>query len=76
MLRSGGVIEVAVRNPNVSAYMEAWEARTIKAEAEVERLRAALTDIATNDQLYNERAMRTARKCLAGETFPKHEDKP
>ena len=33
-----GIIEIAVRNPNVSSYMEHWESRALKAESEVARL--------------------------------------
>jgi hypothetical protein len=36
--RTWGVIEIAVRNPNVSSYMEHWEGRALKAEAELARL--------------------------------------
>ena len=32
-----GIIEVAVRNPSVSEYMEHWEGRALKAEAEIAR---------------------------------------
>jgi hypothetical protein len=32
MLTKAGIIEVAVRNPSVSEYMEHWEARALKAE--------------------------------------------
>lgn len=37
-----GIVEVAVRNPNVLEYMRHWEGRAEKAEAEVERLKAQL----------------------------------
>jgi hypothetical protein len=33
MLTRGGIIEVAVRNPNVAEYMRHWEGRAEKAEA-------------------------------------------
>lgn len=33
-----GFIEVAIRNPSVSEYMDHWEKRAEKAEAEVKRL--------------------------------------
>lgn len=39
ILLRGGIIEVAILNPNVRSYMEHWEGRALKAEAEVERLR-------------------------------------
>lgn len=34
-----GIIELAVRNPNVNSYVQEWEARAEKAEAENARLR-------------------------------------
>lgn len=37
--RKWGIIEVAVRNVNVSSYMDHWEGRALKAEAELARLR-------------------------------------
>lgn len=37
--RTWGVIEIAIRNPSVAEYVEHWEGRTEKAEAECERLR-------------------------------------
>lgn len=39
MLTSGGIIEVAIRNPNVAEYMRHWEGRAERAE----RALAALT---------------------------------
>jgi tRNA C32,U32 (ribose-2'-O)-methylase TrmJ len=42
LLTKSGIIEVAVRNPNVMSYMEHWEGRAEKAEAEVERLREVI----------------------------------
>lgn len=35
-MKTAGIIEVAVRNPNVSDYMAHWEGRALKAEAEAE----------------------------------------
>lgn len=40
-LTCGGTCEVAARNPNVMSYMEHWEGRAEKAEAENQRLRDA-----------------------------------
>lgn len=37
--RTWGVVEIAVRNPNVASYMEHWEGRATKAEAENAALR-------------------------------------
>lgn len=37
-----GVVEIAVRNPNVASYVEHWEGRTERAEAQVVVLRDAL----------------------------------
>lgn len=42
-LTKSGIIEVAVRNPNVMEYMRHWEGRAEKAEARVAELEAALT---------------------------------
>ncbi len=41
-LRTGGIITVAMTNPNVMSYMEHWEGRAEKAEAEVKVLSGAL----------------------------------
>jgi hypothetical protein len=35
-----GIIELAIRNPNVDSYMREWESRALAAEQEVERLKA------------------------------------
>ena len=40
--KNSGIIEVAIRNPNVSSYMDHWEGRATKAEAGVDRLRGEL----------------------------------
>lgn len=37
-----GVIEIAVRNPNVASYMDHWEKRATLAEAKLARAREAL----------------------------------
>lgn len=37
--RSWGIIEVAIRNPNVQSYMDHWEGRALKAEAELSSLK-------------------------------------
>jgi hypothetical protein len=36
--KTWGIIEIAVRNPNVASYMEEWESRAIKAEAQLATL--------------------------------------
>jgi hypothetical protein len=41
LMKTAGIIEVAVRNPNVMEYMRHWEDRAEKAEAEVIALREA-----------------------------------
>lgn len=46
-LRTAGIIEVAVRNPNVASYMDHWEKRALKAEGEVERLREQINHMWT-----------------------------
>lgn len=38
--RTWGIVEIAVRNPNVASYMDEWEGRATKAEAELSTLRA------------------------------------
>jgi hypothetical protein len=44
MLTKGGIIEVAIRNRSVAEYMEHWESRALKAEAQLqEREMEALT---------------------------------
>jgi hypothetical protein len=43
--RTCGVIEIAVRNVNVKSYMDHWEGRATKAEAERDKLRAALAGL-------------------------------
>ena len=45
-LTTSGIAEVAAHNPSVMDWMKHWEDRTLKAEAEVERLKAALETIA------------------------------
>ena len=36
--RTWGIIEIAVRNPNVAEYMNHWERRATEAEAKIESL--------------------------------------
>lgn len=43
-LTKAGIVEVTVRKPSVMEYMQHWEARAEKAEAENARLMAALLD--------------------------------
>ncbi len=40
LLKTCGIIEVAVRNPNVASYTEHWEGRATKAEARITRVEA------------------------------------
>lgn len=40
--RTWGVIELAIRNPNVTSYIAEWEGRALAAEAEAAQLREAL----------------------------------
>ena len=42
--KTWGIIEIAVRNPNVSEYMNHWEKRTVDAEAMVESVHRMLAD--------------------------------
>jgi chromosome segregation ATPase len=39
LMKTAGIIEVAVRNPSVAEYMAHWEERAKKAEAEIAMLR-------------------------------------
>ena len=57
--RTWGVIEIAVRNPNVSSYVDHWEGRTLKAESELTALRTRLAEI--------EQEMRDTQKYLFSE---------
>lgn len=43
--RTWGIIEVAVRNPSVSEYMEHWEGRATKAEAEIASLQERIREL-------------------------------
>jgi hypothetical protein len=42
-LTTSGIIEVAARNPNVMSYIQHWETRTEKAEAECDEWKALYT---------------------------------
>ena len=44
MLKNAGIIEVAVRNPSVSEYMNHWEARAERAEAKLAKAVEALEE--------------------------------
>lgn len=46
ILHHGGIVEIAAHNNRVTEYMFHWEGRALDAEAEVERLKKALEDIA------------------------------
>jgi hypothetical protein len=70
LLRTCGIIEVAIRNPNVASYCEHWEGRTEKAEASCREhaeaivvLRDALRDlkVVAADNLPSVVARRSAR---------------
>jgi hypothetical protein len=39
--RTWGIVEIAVRNPNVESYMREWETRALKAEKELAALHAS-----------------------------------
>lgn len=43
-LKTSGIAEVAAHNPSVMDWIHHWEGRTLKAEAENEKLRAALRE--------------------------------
>jgi hypothetical protein len=38
--KTWGVIEIAIRNVNIASYMNEWEGRTLKAEAQLTALQA------------------------------------
>lgn len=40
--KTWGVVEIAIRNPNVASYIDHWESRTKQAEAQNVALREAL----------------------------------
>jgi hypothetical protein len=47
--KTWGIIEIAVRNPNVASYMDHWEGRALRAEeenAELKGIIAGLQDVA------------------------------
>lgn len=44
LLKTAGIIEVAVRNPNVSGYTDHWEGRALKAEAAEKVLREGIAE--------------------------------
>lgn len=41
--RAWGIVEIAVRNVNVKSYMDHWEGRALKAEAEIARRDAGVS---------------------------------
>lgn len=46
-----GIVEIAVRNPNVSSYMDHWEKRAERAETDSVTLRAAIKAVADEASL-------------------------
>ena len=42
-----GIVELAVRNPNVTSYMKHWESRAMKAEARLLALETRLETLLT-----------------------------
>jgi len=42
--KTWGIVEIAVRNPNVASYIEHWEGRALKAEAQVAQLTRPVSD--------------------------------
>lgn len=57
-----GVVEIAVRNPNVSSYVEHWEGRATKAEATVREQAGALAQIAKLAKLCSEHGLLDAER--------------
>jgi hypothetical protein len=49
LFKEAGIVEIAIRNPNVKSYMGHWEGRALKAETENQRLVAGLKTIANWD---------------------------
>ena len=45
LMKTAGIIEVAIRNPSVSEYMQHWERRAEAAEARIEELEAKQADL-------------------------------
>jgi hypothetical protein len=45
LLKTSGIIEVAVRNPNVAEYIRHWEARAETAEAKLAEALVSLADL-------------------------------
>ena len=50
MMKTSGIIEVAVRNPSVSEYMNHWEGRAEAAEAKLARLERDLSRTEENSK--------------------------
>ena len=56
-LKTSGIAEVAAHNPSVMDWIHHWERRTLKAEAENEKLREALDEAQREiTQLYEDAA--------------------
>lgn len=67
-MKTCGVIEMMVRNPNVNSFVAEWEGRAIKAEAEVARLKLEsdnLCQIERNVQSVREHEHKRAEAALA-----------
>jgi hypothetical protein len=43
--RTWGIVEIAVRNPNVASYTEHWEGRALKAEASLASLTGIVQEV-------------------------------
>ena len=66
-LKTSGIAEVAAHNPSVMDRINHWEGRTLKAEAENEKLRSALKScIAMLEQLGYTPISKVARAALEG----------
>jgi hypothetical protein len=65
--KTWGVVEIAVRNPNVASYMDHWEKRATEAEEENNKLRGLLAK-GQGDCVYCGLPAEDIAKCKSG--FP------
>ena len=58
--RGWGIVEVAIRNPSVSDYMNHWEGRALKAEADLATLKAEVEELRQRDRVISRQIERHA----------------
>lgn len=56
LMKTAGIIEVAVRNPSVMEYMQHWEGRAEKAEEELAKVREVNAEQASQVTYWRDRA--------------------